>query len=110
MLLLVLDKKEELKELSSEDDIMKKIEEKITLSKDSAMILCYDEEEHKENMRRAVTKTEIEEGKAQGIKEGKAQGIKEVASKLIKENIDINIISSTTGLSIDELKKLENEK
>lgn len=69
---------------------MKRVGEKIiTLSEDSAMILCYDEEEHKENVRRAVTKTEIEE----------------VAKNLIKENIDINIISSVTGLSIEELKK-----
>lgn len=135
MLLLVLDKKEELKRVSSEDDIMKKVEEKVlTLSKDAAMILCYDEEEYKEKVRQMVTETEIEEGKEKALKEGMKKGIKEgrkkgrkegrkegiregiikekkeIALKLIKENIDINIISSTTGLSIDELKKIKNEK
>ena len=61
LLLLVLDKKSELREVSGEDDIMKNVEEKITkLSKDSAMILCYDEEEYKQKAMRASIMTELE--------------------------------------------------
>ena len=127
MLLLILDKKEELEKVLAEDEVMKSVGEKIiTLSEDSAMILCYDEEEHKENVRRAVTKTEIEEavseakekaikegikeGKKVGIKEGRQKGIEEVAKNLIKENVDINIVLSATGLTVEELKKIKNEK
>ena len=33
----------------------------------------------------------------------------EIAKKLLKEDIDINIISSTTGLSVDELMKLNGK-
>ncbi len=111
MLLLVLDKKNDLRKVSGEDEIMKNVEKKIiTLSQDSAMILCYDEEEHKEKVRRAVTSTEKkkarEEGLAEGISEGKLQGIKETAKKLLKEKVDVNIIMSATGLSLDEIRKL----
>ena len=35
---------------------------------------------------------------------------KDIILKLIKEKVDINIISSVSGLSIDEINKFKNEK
>ena len=48
----------------------------------------------------------IEQGIEQGLKEGKHQEKLEIAQNLINKKIDINIISDTTGLSIEEIKKL----
>ena len=51
-----------------------------------------------------------EEGKASGIKEGMKQGIVkkqiEIAKKMIKENINISIISKITDLSEEQIKEL----
>lgn len=52
----------------------------------------------------------IQEGKAQGLQEGKVQGKKEsqieIAKNMLKENMDIAIISKLTGLSEVEIKEL----
>ena len=49
-------------------------------------------------------------GKIDGIKEGIEKGEKlakiEIAKNLLKQNIDLNIIASSTGLSIEEIKIL----
>ena len=45
----------------------------------------------------------IEEGKIEGLKEGKI----EIAKNMLKDNVDINIISKYSGLSIDEIKDLK---
>ena len=56
----------------------------------------------------------IKEGKLEGIKEGKLEGIKEgeknkavsMAKSMKTKNLDINLISEITGLTIDEIEKL----
>ena len=52
----------------------------------------------------------LEAGIKQGIKEGKMEGIKEqtivIAKKLREQNIDIDIISKTTGLTKEEIEEL----
>ena len=56
----------------------------------------------------------IEEGRALGKAEGKAEGTKEkaieIAKNLIKENVDINIIVKSTGLTKKDIQKLNEEK
>jgi predicted transposase/invertase (TIGR01784 family) len=53
-----------------------------------------------------------EEGIKQGIEQGKEQGQKdkqrEIAKKMLKEKIDIGIIIKVTGLSGEELKKINS--
>ncbi|MDO6995054.1 hypothetical protein Q5M87_13655, partial [Brachyspira innocens] len=52
----------------------------------------------------------IEQGIEQGIKVGKEEGIKEnqilTAKNMKDKNMDINLISELTGLSIEEIKKI----
>ena len=56
-----------------------------------------------------------EEGREEGLKEGKEEGLKEgeknksieIAKNMLKLNIDINIISQSTGLSVEEINKLK---
>ena len=53
-----------------------------------------------------------EEGIKKGIKEGKIEGAKkksiDIVKRLLLKNIDVNIISETTGLTLEEIKKLES--
>ena len=46
--------------------------------------------------------TAKEEGKEEGLKEGKI----EIAKNMLKDNVDINIISKYSGLSVEEIKLL----
>ena len=46
------------------------------------------------------------DGKDEGREEGSTTKAIEIAKSMLAENIDINIISKCTGLSIDEIKSL----
>jgi predicted transposase/invertase (TIGR01784 family) len=47
-----------------------------------------------------------EEGIAEGIEIGKIEGKIEIARNLLKANVDINIISNSTGLTAEEIEKI----
>ena len=49
----------------------------------------------------------IEEGLKEGLKEGEKKGKIEMARNMLKDNVDINIISKYSGLSIEEINKLK---
>ena len=55
-----------------------------------------------------------EEGIAEGIFIGEAKGIErrniEVAINMIKQKLDNKLISSVTGLTLEEILKLKNKK
>ena len=72
------------------------------MSKDGFVLHAWQ----KEKMDALVKYNEIEEatnkGKAEGIKENTI----EIAKKLLKENIDVETISKTTGLTKEDIQKL----
>ena len=49
----------------------------------------------------------LEQGLEQGKKEGQLQEKKKIATSLLKNNIDINIISESTGLTLKEIEELK---
>ena len=59
--------------------------------------------------------TAREEGKEEGLKEGKIEGLKEgeknksieIAKNMLKEGLDVNLISKLSGLSIKEIEELK---
>jgi len=51
----------------------------------------------------------IEKGKTEGIAIGEARGVEKTAINMIKQNLDIKLISSVTGLSTDDILKLQNK-
>jgi predicted transposase/invertase (TIGR01784 family) len=71
----------------------------IEYSKDDAIVGLYDKEEQERRF--------INTARNEGIKQGKQAGKIEDAINMLKANIDINLISKVTGLSINEIKKLE---
>ena len=76
------------------------------INKDPAFRIYMTEEEERE----IIHNTELEEAKEQGIEQGIEQRNIEIAKNLIKENINIELISKTTGLSIEEVKKIQSNK
>ena len=47
-----------------------------------------------------------EEGRAEGREEGRAEGIAMVAKMMYAKGIDVDVIASMTGMSIDKIKAL----
>jgi predicted transposase/invertase (TIGR01784 family) len=43
-----------------------------------------------------------------GIQKGRQEGALAIARNLLKSNVDVNIISASTGLSIEEIQSLQN--
>ena len=64
------------------------------------------EEGIKEGMKEGI-KEGIKEGMKQGVKDGKKIRNIEIAKEMLKENLDLALISKITDLSIDEIKKLK---
>ena len=50
--------------------------------------------------------TAKEEGRAEGREEGRAEGIAMVAKMMFAKGMDIDVIASMTGLSIDEVESI----
>ena len=48
-----------------------------------------------------------EDGIAEGEVRGEAKGKTEIAKNLLKENINIELISKVTGLNLEEIEKLK---
>jgi len=59
-------------------------------------------------MREGINKG-IQEGIKEGIQEGILKGVEKVALSMLKINVDINIIQTTTGLSLEEIEKLKSK-
>ena len=97
-----------LKDLSKGDEIMEKyVKESKEASEQDEVIGMYDKELHDERLRLAENDEYREKGFKEGHDAGLDEGIKETALKMLQENIDLNIVSKCTGLSLDELQKLK---
>ena len=61
----------------------------------------------KEGMEKGM-KEGLEKGMEKGLKEGEKKKSLEVAEKLLAYNTPLDIITNSTGLSIEEIKKLKS--
>ncbi len=92
--------KEEVKKLCNGDEIMEDIGKRIDEYNDDENIIGLY---HYKFVEEEVKQEQLEEATKNGI----SQGIEKTAKNLLKENIDINIISKATGLSQEEIEKLK---
>jgi predicted transposase/invertase (TIGR01784 family) len=56
---------------------------------------------------RDIMSTARQEGLEEGLQKGKVEGKIEVAQKMLSKGADINVIAEFTGLSEEEVRKLE---
>ena len=72
----------------------------------------YDYEKVQKKLMNSIRYEGYEEGLQKGIEQGIEQGAQnksiEVVKLMLEKNIDINTISEVTGLTIDEIDKLNN--
>ena len=129
--ILVCDDSERLDKLYEGDELMKEVRNEI--KRDIAALdawLYYDKEE----LERLDREDAIKEGKIKGLEEGRELGLQEgrelglqeghelglqegreektveIVKKLLNKNISLEIISETTGLSLEEVNKVKEEK
>ncbi|WP_297244899.1 Rpn family recombination-promoting nuclease/putative transposase [uncultured Brachyspira sp.] len=98
-------------EIVKEKPIMEEVQKKYNnFVKSKLMMMEYEKKEAYLYGNQIMLDEERRLGIEEGIKKGKEEGIKEnqilTAKNMKKENIDINIISKITGLSIKEIEKL----
>ena len=106
-------------EIVKEKPIMEEVQKKYNnFVKSKLMMMEYEKKEAYlygnqimlDEERRLGIEEGIKKGKEEGIKKGIKKGIKEnqilTAKNMKKENIDVNIISKVTGLSIQEIENL----
>ena len=113
MIMLDLDKKE-LKSMPK-DKIVDKYITKVTIVNDDPEFQKYmSEEEDKRKIQNSLLSEAKEEGISQGIEQGYTSGIndgiKQTAKNLLSMNMPLEDISKATGLSVEEINKLKNEK
>ena len=91
------------------------VKESIKASQDEEVIGLYDKELHLEKLRLSELKEAREKGIEQGIEKGIEQGIEkgieqekiEIVKNMLKDEVDISVISKYTGLSKEEIEKLK---
>ncbi len=114
-LLLRAETKEFADKISGDDQVMKKVTSKLlALNEDEKMIGLYDAEKEAEKIMRTRIKGAEIKAREAGIKQGISQGIskgigqekKDIAKKMLEENLEIELISKITNLTIDEIKNL----
>ena len=98
-------------ELKEENQIMSKvIEEYKRFTSDDKMMRAYAAREAflvgQKMMLRREREDGFDEGKLEGIKEGEKNKAVSMAKSMKTKNLDINLISEITGLTIDEIEKL----
>ena len=117
MIMLDLDKKE-LKNMPK-DKIVDKYITNVTIVNDDPEFQKYmSEEEDKRKIQNSLLSEAKEEGISQGIEQGYtsgindgiSKGIKQTAKNLLSMNMTLEDISKATGLSVEEINKLKNEK
>ena len=107
-----------LKEISKDELEWRRQTDQLMMENDRISFLAYAEEEGlKHGMERGMEQG-IKEGMKQGIEQGLEQGLKEgikqgkhscsieIAKKLLENNIPLDIIKNSTGLSDEELSKI----
>ena len=71
-------------------------------------IFEYDKEEEEKKLRKAEYEAGVEAGEKSGIQKGFKKGVLNTARHLLELNLlSLENISRATGLSIDELKELQ---
>ena len=83
-------------------------------SGDAILLEAYDKEWALKDLgRRDGYKEGLDEGISLGIEQGIEKGIEknkiEIVKNMLDKNLDINLITKITGLSIEEINKIKNE-
>ena len=93
------------------DDIVDKYITNVTIVNDNPEFQKYmSEEEDKKKIQNSLLSEARENGINDGISKGVSQEKVNIAKNLLSMNMSLEDISKATGLSVEEISKLKNEK
>ena len=98
---------EKASEIVRGDKDMSYVYDKVLENSDE-LIGVYDKESHDKFIREAYIKEQTELATKKGLEQGKIEEKKTIVLNMLNENIDIELISKVTGLSIDEIKNIKD--
>ena len=102
--------KEELEKLSKKDKVVIKYMKEIERVNENPKFREYmSAEEDNKKIENSLKREWMEEGLKEGIKEGSYKRNIEIAKTMLKDNMDIEIISKYTNLSKEELEKIKEK-
>ena len=94
--------KEEIKEMTEDNvEVKKYMDELNKLNKNPKFIEYMSKEEDE----RKIFNSRMKAAKNEGLEQGKI----EIARNLLKQNVDLNIITTSTGLSIKQVEQLKSD-
>ena len=100
--------KEELEKLSKKDKVVIKYMKELERVNENPKFREYmSAEEDNKKIENSLKREWMEEGLKEGIKEGSYKRNIEIAKTMLKDNMDIEIISKYTNLSKEELEKIK---
>lgn len=95
----------DMRKLTCNDEIMEKAHEELDrVSWNDAELLTYDQAEKYEGAYRASMEQKFDEGRI----EGKLEVRMNIARNLIQGKVDLSVIATATGLSIDQINNLKD--
>ena len=109
--LIGADSLEEITFLREDDYILKDIlNQAIEYSKDQELVKVLDYEKMRDELEEIAVSNALEQGIEQGIEKGINQGSTDkavtIAKNMLNMNLDINIISKATGLTVKQIREL----
>ena len=113
LLLLTMERKEEIEKISEGDDTLKEAKERLEeMSRDEKLIGVYDGEKHDRMVQMMKDAYSREKGMEEGRKEGRKEGIKErdreIVQEMRKQNIELSTICKIMKLPLEEVERLSN--
>lgn len=111
-MLVASDNNEEVsRKLCGDDKIMKEyLDDSLVISMDEATANLYSVERRDAAIKAELNERSYDEGIEKGRNEGIAIGVQkrneEIAKSMLENNIDLEVISKCTNLTVEEIKKL----
>ena len=102
LMLLAADELDKMEKISKGDKIMEELSKKVKKLNQDQEILDVIIENEDELIRNTLYEKAVKKGISQGIEQNKV----EIARKMLKEKLDIELISKITGLSNEDIEKL----
>ena len=103
--------KDELESYAWGDEFLKEIKnEAIRLNNDEEFIEYLSAEEDAKKVQKTLIEEAEENGRILGLEEGATTERKNTAKKMLKEGLDVSLISKITGLAKEEIIALNNNK
>ncbi len=99
---------EELRRIAKDEkEALKVLDELERLAINDELGAVYDNEIMQKKMISFAHNDGVEEGLKEGLKQGRKEAEITIAKNLLKDDLPIEMVSKNTGLSIEELKKLQ---